>query len=77
MAENESSLQAKDVFWTDYPGGSVRSDGAKAGEFIIDGRFEWWGYPPHSRPRGEVDAIGPFATRDEAKDALTSCLSIP
>jgi len=53
--------------WTDYPGGSIRIDGFKIGEFIIDGDFQWWGYPPGWRPRGGMEALGPFKSRQEAK----------
>lgn len=62
--------------WTDYPGGSVREDGAKVGEFCIGGSFEWWGYPPGWRHRGTIDALGPFQSRQEAKDAMTSWLGV-
>jgi hypothetical protein len=63
--------------WTDHMGSSVRSDGAKIGEFpAIDGRsgFEWFAYPPGWRPRGTVEALGPFLNRDDAKRAITSWL---
>ncbi|BDU76249.1 hypothetical protein [Mesoterricola sediminis] len=64
------------MIWTDYPGGSVRSDGAKVGEFFMaqGGPPEWWGYPAGWRPRGGMDATGPYRTRQEAKDALSSAL---
>lgn len=62
--------------WIDHQGGAVRGDGAKVGEFPIDGRYEWWAYPPGWRPRGPVDALGPFNSRQEAKVALSSWLGV-
>ena len=60
--------------WTDYPGGSVRLDGAKVGEFCIEGRIEWWGYGAGWRPRSDVPVIGPFNYRNDAKGAMDSQL---
>lgn len=62
--------------WTDYPSGSVREDGAKVGEFCLNGGFEWWAYPPGWVHRGTVDALGPFQSLQEAKDAMTSWLGV-
>lgn len=62
--------------WTDYPGGSIREDGSKIGEFIVSGRFEWWAYPAGWTPRGNVEALGPFNSRQEAKVGMTSFLGI-
>lgn len=62
--------------WTDYPGGSVREDGAKVGEFFMDNEAQWWGYPPRWRHRGTIDALGPFLSRREAKDAMSSWLGV-
>lgn len=64
--------------WNDYPGGSARSDGAKVGEFPsgTNGEMEWWGYPASWTPRRGMDAAGPFRSRQEAKDAMTSVLPI-
>jgi hypothetical protein len=62
--------------WIDYPGGSIRSDGAKVGEFVINGRVEWWGYPAGWVPRGSTcgDPAGPFNYRHDAKAAMDASL---
>ena len=62
--------------WTDKMGSSVRQDGAKVGEFPNGSGYEWWAYPPGWRPRGPVDALGPFNSRQEAKVALSSWLGV-
>ena len=57
--------------WTDKPSmTSVRDDGAKVGCFYIDGRSEWWGYPPSGCP------TGPHETCEEAKAAVDSALPL-
>jgi len=62
--------------WIDHQGGSVRSDGAKIGEFCMDGVYQWWFYPPDWRPRGNVEALGPFNSRQEAKVGAQSWLGV-
>ena len=64
--------------WRDHPGGSRREDGAKVGEFASGPgeSMEWWAYPPGWKPRGTVDALGPFQSRQEAKDSLSSWLGL-
>ena len=55
--------------WTDKPSlTSVRTDGAKVGGFIVDGRLEWWGYSPANHP------TGPHATLEDAKRAVDAGL---
>ena len=65
--------------WTDYPGGSVRDDGARVGEFCVDGRFEWWGYPSGYRPRHSNPELVqcPFETRGQAKYAMDTAIPFP
>ena len=65
--------------WIDHPGGSIRHDGAKVGEFPIDGRFEWWGYPAGYRPRHSNPELvqGPFESRQLAKDAMDTAIPFP
>jgi hypothetical protein len=62
--------------WIDTMGTSSRPDGAKIGEFLDGNEYVWWGYPPGWKPRGGIDAIGPFRTRQEAKIAITSWLGL-
>jgi len=62
--------------WIDHQGGSVRADGGKIGEFPNNGRFDWWFYPPNWRPRGDVEALGPFNSRQEAKLGAQSYLGL-
>ncbi len=62
--------------WTDHAGGSIHTNGCKVGEFPSNGRYEWWAYPPNWTPRGTVEALGPFNSRAEAKDAITSWLGM-
>jgi hypothetical protein len=64
--------------WTDHPGGSIRSDGAKVSEFCFDGKREIWGYPPNWRPRGleTLRPVGPFANYGEAKAHMDQWLGM-
>lgn len=62
--------------WVDRPGTSVREDGAKAGEFVIDGKVVWFAYPANWRPRCELTALGPFPTREQAKYAVDTNLNL-
>ena len=62
--------------WIDHQGGSVRADGGKIGEFCMDGRYSWWFYPPQWRPRGDVEALGPFNSRQEAKVGAQAWLGV-
>ena len=60
--------------WHDKGTTSIREDGAKVGEFTMDGKPGWWGYPASWKPRGHVEAVGPFLDREEAKAAVDSAL---
>ena len=42
----------------------------KYGLFVVEGRMEWWAYPAGWRPRGTVEAKGPFRSRNAAKASL-------
>ena len=57
--------------WTDHPGGSIRSDGVKVSEFVIDGHREIWAYPADWRPGrncpDHLQPIGPFDSYKHAK----------
>jgi hypothetical protein len=71
---------SKEMTWTDHPGGSVRSDGAKVGEFCINGKFEWWAYPAGWYPRCTIETLqplGPFFSRKKAKQEMDYHLGIP
>lgn len=57
--------------WTDNAFSSRRSDGALVGGFVIDGRVEWWAHPQGIRTKdGRANGLGPFPTRELAKQAL-------
>lgn len=57
--------------WTDRDGKSVHVLGHKVGLFTgIDGKLEWWAYPAGWKPRGTIEAKGPFRSRSAAKAAL-------
>lgn len=57
--------------WTDNAFSSRRSDGAIIGGFVIDGRVEWWAHPQGLRTKdGRANGLGPFPTRELAKQAL-------
>lgn len=62
--------------WVDKAGSSRMPDGSKIGEFCIDGHWEWWAYPTGWTPRGNIQALGPFNSRQEAKVGMTSYLGI-
>jgi hypothetical protein len=62
--------------WTNRPGSSRREDGAKVGEFFLNGKPQWFAYPASWRPRCEFAALGPFDTRDEAKYAIDTWLGM-
>ncbi len=65
--------------WTDHYGGSIRHDGAKVGEFCIEGRYEWWGYPADYRyGRTNPELVqGPFESRELAKNAMDTAIPFP
>ena len=56
--------------WTDKGTTSLHRDGHKVGLFLVAGNLEWWAYPANWRPRGSVQAKGPFRSRGAAKASL-------
>lgn len=56
--------------WADARGSSVHADGHKVGAFWDEdlGAEVWWWYPVGWRVRGDLEARGPYLSREAAKD---------
>ena len=56
--------------WIDRDATSLHKEGHRVGLFVVEGGLEWWAYPAGWKPRGTVEAKGPFCSRNAAKASL-------